>query len=315
MQKTLILYESRYGSTESVAKNIALILGPAKYCKIDDFKESYKEFECFVIGTPIYDGKIDEKVSKFIINNSNWLRNKIIAFFCTCISIKNEGIYMKQLTQMLGKDVMHFQALGGSVELAKLSRTDYNSVKALYASIKIPLIDVDMSNINSVINFALEVKNIKEEFVRRVPEVQLLKTIEEFIIRHNTCTLSTACGKRVRGTPIEYKYKSGYFYFFTEGGEKFSNVLLNNSVSISIYENFESMMRLSGMQILGTVTTVDHDNKEYNDILNIGGIKPEQIKNFEIMINILKVRIDKVEFLYSKFKNMGYDVKQVYKFK
>ena len=32
-------------------------------------------------------------------------------------------------------------------------------------------------------------------------------------------------------------------------------------------------------------------------------------------MNIIKVKINKVEFLYSKFKNMGYDPKQIYIFK
>lgn len=312
MQRTLILYESKYGSTENIAKNIALILGPAKYCRIDEFKESYKEFECFVVGTPIYEGKIEGKILDFIISNSSWLSSKRLAFFFTCLTIKKQEIYIKQITQILGDNIMHFRALGGKLELNKLTHTDYNSITSFYKNIKAPLIDINMHNLQSVVDFALDIKKIKENFVRKMPELLLLKTIEEFLISHNTCTLCTSYGRNVRSTPMEYIYNNEYIYFITEGGEKFANILLNNMVSIAIYENYESMMKLAGMQITGMASIVDDNSEEYNNILAIQGIKPEQIKALTVMMNIIRVKINKIEFLYSKFKNMGYDPKQIY---
>ena len=67
-------------------------------------------------------------------------------------------------------------------------------------------------------------------------------------------------------------------YFITEGGEKFANILLNNMVSISVYENYESMMKLAGMQITGRASIVDCNSQEYMDILGIKGINSEHIK-------------------------------------
>ena len=57
MQKTLIIYESKYGTTEKIAKYLSLVLGPAKYCKTTEFNGEYKDFNLIILGSPIYTGK------------------------------------------------------------------------------------------------------------------------------------------------------------------------------------------------------------------------------------------------------------------
>ncbi len=58
MQKTLIIYESKYGTTEKIAKYLSLVLGPAKYCKTTEFNGEYKDFNLIILGSPIYTGKM-----------------------------------------------------------------------------------------------------------------------------------------------------------------------------------------------------------------------------------------------------------------
>ena len=73
MQRTLIIYESKYGTTEKIAKNLSLILGPANYCTPDGFRDEYKEFDFFVIGSPIYSGKFHPKITRLAEENQDWL--------------------------------------------------------------------------------------------------------------------------------------------------------------------------------------------------------------------------------------------------
>lgn len=314
MQRTIILYESRYGTTEVIAKNLSLILGPSKYCRIEDFKKSDKDFEFFVIGSPVYNEKVQLKILKFLEDNIEWIKDKRVAVFCTCISMKKEYEYINQLLGILGNSVVCFRALGGIIQLDKLNLEDYRAIELFCNKVNMPFIDIDMYDINKVIEFGIEIKNIRDDFIKRVPKTQLLKGVEEFLNAHNTCTLCTSSSIGVRGTPIGYSYKDGHIYIITEGGEKFANIILNNRVSITIYDNYQGMMKLSGMQIAGEASIVCNNTDEYKKILYLTGIDPDTIKSFSVNMNIIKIKMRKVEFLYSKFKNMGYDIKQTYLF-
>jgi flavodoxin len=56
--KTLVVYESKYGSTELVARKLGLVLGPSRCIRVGEFKEQDQEFDLFVIGTPVTDCRI-----------------------------------------------------------------------------------------------------------------------------------------------------------------------------------------------------------------------------------------------------------------
>ena len=64
--KTLVLYESRYGSTWEAAKIISFILGPSRRYPISQFADACRNFDLIVMGTPIYNGKIHPKMQDFI---------------------------------------------------------------------------------------------------------------------------------------------------------------------------------------------------------------------------------------------------------
>jgi hypothetical protein len=171
--------------------------------------------------------------------------------------------------------------------------------------------DMNKFNRDNVIDYALELKNIKDERIEKIPQTKLKAEIEEFLFSHNTCTLSTSYRDRVRSTPIEYNYHEGYVYLLSEGGEKFANILLNNKVSMAIYEDYIGMNNLAGMQITGRADIILKDEDEYEQILQVKGLNPGYIKKMPVNLNIIKINIEKIEFLYSKFKNMGYEARQI----
>ena len=87
---------------------------------------------------------------------------------------------------------------------------------------------------------------------------------------------------------------------------------MNSNVSLAVYEDYTTMNNLAGMQISGSASLIDLKSQEYLDILKLKGLNPNVISRLQINMNIIKIKIDKVEFLYSKFKDMGFDVKQIY---
>ena len=313
MQKTLIIYESKYGTTEKIAKYLSLVLGPAKYCKTTEFNGEYKDFNLIILGSPIYTGKIVPKISDFIEKNIDWLKTKKIALFCTCISSKDGDENLIKLEKTL-RNVLTKKALGGILELNKLNEADSLALKEFSKIIGFNFDDIDNFNLEEVINYALEIKSLKDDLNPLMPYLQLKNAIEEFLNSHNTCTLSTSYKERVRSTPIEYTYNNGFIYLISEGGEKFANLLLNNKVSMAVYEDYSGMNNLAGMQITGIASIIEKNKEEYKDIIIMKGLNLNFINNMAVNMNIIKIKISEIEFLYSKFKKMGYEPKQIFIF-
>lgn len=312
MLKTLIIYESEYGTTEKIAKYLSLILGPAKYCTTTEFKEDYKDFDLIVIGSPVYSGKFLPKITEFIQENLDWLKNKKVTLFCTCLSVEDGNENLTKMEELLGK-VVKKRALGGKLTINELNKNDSQALKEFSRKLGFELKDMDNFSLEMVIEFALELKLIKDDLIPKIPATELKNAIYEFLTNHNTCTLSTSFKDRVRSTPIEYSHSEGNIYLLSEGGEKFANIFLNNRVSVAVYEDYTNMNNLAGMQITGTASLIENE-KEYKDIIEMKGLNLNFIKKMPVNMNIIKIKMHKVEFLYSKFKKEGYEPRQIYMF-
>lgn len=281
MQRTLIVYEAENETTEKMVKYLSLIMGPAKVCRVEEFSDTYKHFDLYIIGSPVYEEKLDSRILRFTENNVGWLKEKKIALFCDCVDGNVQDHYLKPLQQILRDKVVYSKSIYGEKE---------------------------------VIKFALLLKEISCKFKKKVPEETVIKLLEGFLHSHTTCTLCTANDGNVRGTAIEYFYKEGHIYMLTEGGEKFANILLNPNVSICIYSSYRNMSKLNGIQVNGYASLVDMNCKEYNEVMGRRGIKSEQLKVFPAYLNLLKVKLNKAEYYSHKFTDMGYELKQEYIF-
>jgi menaquinone-dependent protoporphyrinogen IX oxidase len=315
MQKTLILYESKYSSTAEAAKIIALVMGSAKCSKIHEFQEKCKDFPFIIIGFPVYSGKLDEKVMDFVKENRDWLAQRKVCLFSTSISHADGIRNLKKLKEVIGDSVIHVKALGGRLELDKLDEEDRLSIEDFCESFNLPLQSMDSFKKEAVIKYSLKLKNLKDTFMDKMDDQELKKQVEEFLKSHNTCTLSTGYQNRVRATPIEYTYHDGSLYLLSEGGEKFANLLLNPKVSVAVYEPYSGMDNLAGMQISGSASLVDRGDEEYKKIIQLKGLKMDFIESLPINMSMIKISMGKIEFLYSKFKDEGYSTRQIYWFK
>ncbi len=312
MQKTLIIYESKYGTTERIAIHLSQVLGPARYCKTEEVK-NFQDYDFIIMGTPVYSGKPHPKICEFAQNNLDLLKKKPLALFCTCLSPKDGEDNLNKLNEIVG-DVVSKKFLSGVLKHSILSDEDKKALEIFSEMIGFQLKDTDNFNLEEVLKYALELKSVKEAFLPLAPPNLIKEKCEIFLKTHNTCTLSTSYKSRVRSTPIEYTYQDGNMYLISEGGEKFSNIPLNKNVSVALYEDYTGMNNLAGMQITGTAHIIPDDTDEYADIIKMKGLKLDFIRNLPVNMNIIKIKIERIEFLYSEFKKSGYGPKQIYNY-
>lgn len=310
MIKTLILYESRYGSTWEAANIISLIMGPARRLPLSQFDDSCRDFDLIVFGTPIYNGKIHPKLKVFLKNEKEWLSKKNIAFFCTCLN-GSEGLsVLREVEDSLEGNILELGVLGGRLEMDRLNERDYQALKEYISQKGLPSQGMDLFSKDEVIDWALRLKHIKDRLLTQMPVEKLRQEVENFLKEHNTCSLATSSPGRVRATPLEYNYNQGQIYIISEGGEKFANLISQYHVSIAVYEDYTGMDNLSGMQITGQATLVE-DMAEYDKVMEMKGLSNDFIKSLPVDLHLIRVDMEKVEFLKSDFKKQGYSTRQV----
>lgn len=313
MIKTLILYESRYGSTWEAANIISLILGPSRRIPVSQFVESHRDYDFIVMGTPIYNGKIHPKLQTFLDNEGDWLNAKNIALFCTCLN-GSEGLrVLREVEDTLEGNVLELGVLGGRLEMDRLNERDYQALKEYISREGLPSQGMDLFNSKEVVDLALRLMEIRDTILVELPPSQLRSEVEEFLNEHNTCTLATSAQGRVRATPLEYQYSQGHLYILSEGGRKFANLLSNLRVSVAVYEDYTAMDNLKGMQITGQAVIVE-DMVEYQEALKMKGLTLDYIRSLPVDLKLIRVDMEKVEFLNSKFEKDGYSSRQVLKF-
>ena len=308
---TYIIYESKYGTTKDIAKNISMILGPAKYCTTKQWKDEFRDSEYIVIGTPVYIEEVNPKIYDFVSKNSYWLKQKKVFLFSVSLMKKGGERYLEPLKRILGDCVVSIINFGGRLVLDNLDNDDYQKMKNFTKLFGTPLEDVNLYNIEEIIRYGLSIRKYRDYKIK-MPMEELKKYVEKYISEHKSCTLSTGYNNMVRGTPVDYDYYKGYIYILSEGGFKFANILRNDNVSMSIYETFHGMDSILGMQITGKAQIIEDESKEYIAYLDKRKINKEKLP---CKIHLIKVEIDCVEMLSHELNEMGYGVKHYYKSK
>jgi hypothetical protein len=282
MKKTLVLFESKNGFTKKIAEEVSLILGNAKCVCLTELESHTKDYEVIVICVPFYSEKIESGTLEHLCKNADRLSQKKLIVLCTCRTKSKAVQYLQPLESIFGERIV-------------------------YSTI----IESEHFNEEKFVELVLELKMLRELRSEALEEKKLEQCVEDFIKGHNTCSLSTGYGRRVRATPIEYIYLNKALYVLSEGGEKFANILLNPNVSVGIFNDYKNMSQLGGMQLTGFAEIIEIGCDEYCSVLVLKNLKYEQITALPIALNMIKISIRKAEFLWSGFREFNCDSKQV----
>ena len=100
----------------------------------------------------------------------------------------------------------------------------------------------------------------------------------------------------------------------SEGGLKFANILQNSNVSVAVFNEFQGMNQLRGMQIKGTAEIIETGSTQYLEFLAMKNLDYEYVGKLPVALHLIRIKIEKIEFLWSGFREMGVDVKQILTF-
>ncbi len=150
----------------------------------------------------------------------------------------------------------------------------------------------------------------KDAQARHMDRQSLVEAAEKFISAHNTCALAAAAGDFVRCTPIEYSYKDGKFWMFSEGGLKFRALEANKNVCLAIFDNYGGFGELGGMQVTGAAELTEPWSAEYTELLAFKNIPEKALRGLPNTMHLIKVTPRRIDFLNSDFKKLGFDSRQ-----
>lgn len=145
--KTAIIYYSKKGTTQKVAKIISEKLNSQEGLIDLKNKSSFdiSTYDRIIIGTPIYAGNSSKKVKKFIASNLNLLLNKEIGLY-VCGMERDESKQREELVRVYPKELIDKakskQFLGGEFLFENMNFFEKMIIK------KIAKTDKSISEIN-----------------------------------------------------------------------------------------------------------------------------------------------------------------------
>jgi len=109
--KTIVLYTTRHGSTETIAKKIASQLQADRCNILKDIIPDLKSYEAVIIGAPIYLGSINPKMTALIEENTSTLLTKKIGLFLVCLM--DEELAAEQFNVAYGNELLSHSSADG----------------------------------------------------------------------------------------------------------------------------------------------------------------------------------------------------------
>ena len=144
----------------------------------------------------------------------------------------------------------------------------------------------------------------------RMPEEELRQAIDAFLGASGVCALATASGDLVRCTPLEYAYRDGKFWIFSEGGLKFRALRENRNVCLTVFSPSCEFGKLESAQVTGTAEIVDPTSEKYMRVAEARGLTGEALERMRTRLHLIEVVPTRIDYLCSALKKRGFDARQ-----
>lgn len=311
MDSNLILYETHYGSAKRTAEIFSLILGYSKISDIKDYDGDCKNYGRIIFIFGFHGNDTAEKLVNYVKDNKENIKDKAIIIIGVGLEKNDLKNYAGRVTDAMGRDADYMDFIHGELRMKKLTDEDKSTLEVFFNQHNIILTDMGKFRVSEACDTAEKYYYINKNKGKKIAEEELEKICYKYLAEHTTCALATGTNGFVRCTPLEYLVKDKDLFIISEGGMKFYSMLQNNNVCISVFESYKGMGKLKGMQLTGTAENVECFSDEYNDIIKLKGLKVEMVKSLPVKLNVVKVKISRIEYLNSDFKKKGYDSSQV----
>ena len=285
MFRTVIIYDSKSEADLSAARQISLLLAPARHYRCSEFRPEFiQDNDAFVIGGALGDDAARTEIEAFLETNRELLRERPLAFF----SLDS----------------------GGDDATAALAKTCGRS-DAPAASIALRNGEPDAA---ALVEFSQKLREIKEKRLATLPAPELREHVEELLGNQKYCTICTGFNGDVRGTVISYTYHQGRLYAFCEGTRKFANILRNDRVCVTVFGPHRGGALAAGLQLFGTARIHYPGTEGYRRMFALSRLKYDRIMSLPFLLNGLEIRLERAEFFWANWRKEGLATRQVYHF-
>lgn len=154
--KTIIIYISKHGTTETVAKIIADKLNSGKTELVNLRNEEIMDLESFdsiIIGGSIHMASVHKKLKKFCESNNSILLTKTLGLFVCCMETGEKSIeqFENAFSEDLRKHATSTALLGYEYKLDKMNFVERILVKKITGS-KESVSEIDHEGIDRFVN-------------------------------------------------------------------------------------------------------------------------------------------------------------------
>ena len=160
MQK-LVIYGSKYGSTEEYARAIAVGIGCEAITAQQALDDPYNigSTDLLVMGTAVYGDRAHPEIEELISNYSMVLSHRVIALFVVCLgnseNPEDGGQYcgnenLEKIASLLPNPPLAAIILPGRIIRDRLDDEDSRKIEEFYAKIGVPFEDRDYLDIEAI---------------------------------------------------------------------------------------------------------------------------------------------------------------------
>lgn len=162
---TLIVYASKHGTTEEIAKLIGnKITGDVDYLNLKIKKDiNLHNYDCIIIGTAVYAGMPMKEANNFINNNLELLKERTLALFTSGMCEGEEALQIIKniYPEDLIKHAKISRCLGGGFKFSKMNFFEKQIVKMVTKkkeniNYKDDILNIDLDEINNFVRFLNE---------------------------------------------------------------------------------------------------------------------------------------------------------------
>lgn len=255
MSRTLLLYDGKMSSAERIAQTLCCLIGNSNAAEISDVPQNFADYDgyCFVFN--FYGAVTAGRTRAFLTGHRDVLAEKRIAFVGIGFSDIGYAKYVSDTETAAGIAGIAGYFISSESDTP---RTGYEIGKMMRAPVNV------------------------------MPEVQLERAIDDFIIEHNTLCLATADEGYVRCTPLEYIFLEHRLYIITEGGNKFRGIFGNGQISAAIFDPYVSTEDVRGLQIMGNAELVADDSVEYFTVLEQKEITADSLAAMPVKLFVVR---------------------------